>query len=443
MHSRKYAHAAQTCDLIVVNSEFTAGEVVELLGFPRERICVAYPGIDPIFQPDGPERDLGGPYLLTVATLERRKNLETLLEAMPLIRRRHPDLRLAVVGAPGWQGPSLDAESVVPLGYVDDEELAALYRGAEAFVYPSTVRGLRDAGRRGDGVRTPVVASAHPSLDEASGEVAIRADPESAEAFAAAIEEALSKRNGLATAMSEHAGRFTARAQGEAIMRGYRQLLPLSNVHPGEREDVPDESEIYIAGTGSFALEIVEYAQAAGCHVAGLVELVDSARVGTQIHNLNVVAVDHRPVGGSVLIGAGGDRLGYWTLLDDNGWVPGTVIHPDAHISGSATVGEGSIVGPGVILGAGCELGPHVLVGRGALIGHHARIGAGVTLNPGANIAGNAVIADGTVIGMGALISNGITVGARAVVASGAVVVRPVDANTRVQGVPAKVFSPG
>src|SRR5829696_9113501 len=142
MHSRKYAHAAQTCDLIVVNSEFTASEVVELLGFPRERICVSYPGIDPIFRPDGSARNLGWPYLLAVATLDRRKNLETLLAAMPLIRRSHPELRLAVVGAPGWQGPSLEGEGVVPLGYVDDEELAALYRGAEAFVYPSRFEGF-------------------------------------------------------------------------------------------------------------------------------------------------------------------------------------------------------------------------------------------------------------------------------------------------------------
>ena len=49
MHSRKYEHAARTCDLVVVNSEFTAGEVVELLGVPRGRICVAYPALDPAF----------------------------------------------------------------------------------------------------------------------------------------------------------------------------------------------------------------------------------------------------------------------------------------------------------------------------------------------------------------------------------------------------------
>ena len=51
-----------------VNSEFTAGEVVELLGVPRERICVAYPGVGAPFRPDGPSRDLGGPYVFTVAT---------------------------------------------------------------------------------------------------------------------------------------------------------------------------------------------------------------------------------------------------------------------------------------------------------------------------------------------------------------------------------------
>ena len=142
MHSRKYEHAARTCDLIVVNSEFTANEVFELLGVARERICVAPPGIAASFRPEGPTRDLGGPYVLTVATLERRKNLETLLAAMPLVRRRHPELRLAVAGQPGWGGPSLDVESVLPLGYVDDDELAALYRGAAVFVYPSRFEGL-------------------------------------------------------------------------------------------------------------------------------------------------------------------------------------------------------------------------------------------------------------------------------------------------------------
>jgi glycosyltransferase involved in cell wall biosynthesis len=220
MHSRKYAHAARTCDLIVVNSEFTAGEVVELLGFTRERICVAYPALGQLYTPEGPARDLGGPYVLTVATLERRKNLETLLEAMPILRARRPELRLAVVGAPGWQGPSLDAEGVIALGYVDDEELAALYRGAAAFVYPSRFEGFGMPIVEAVACGTPVVASAHPSLDEASDDVALRADPDDPGAFAEAIEHALSERR-RPIAAAAHVRRFSPRAAGEAIVRAY------------------------------------------------------------------------------------------------------------------------------------------------------------------------------------------------------------------------------
>jgi glycosyltransferase involved in cell wall biosynthesis len=221
MHSRKYAHAARSCDLIVVNSEFTAGEVVELLGFPRERICVAHPALGPAFRPDGPARDLGGPYVLTVATLERRKNLETLLKAMTIVRANHPDLRLAVVGAPGWQGPSLDAEGVLPLGYVDDEELAALYRGAEVFVYPSRFEGFGMPIVEAMACGTPVVASAHPSMDEASGDVAVRADPDSTQALATGIEHSLMERDSSSGRGPRHARGFTSRTAGEAILRGY------------------------------------------------------------------------------------------------------------------------------------------------------------------------------------------------------------------------------
>jgi glycosyltransferase involved in cell wall biosynthesis len=225
MHSRKYAHAAETCDLIVVNSEFTASEVIDLLGFPRERICVAHPALGPSFRPDGPKRDLGAPYVLTVATLERRKNLETLLAAMQLVRASHPELRLAVAGGPGWQAPNLETEGVLPLGYVENEQLAALYRGAEVLVYPSRFEGFGMPIVEAMACRTPVVASAHRSLDEASGTSAVRADPDSAESLAVAIEQALVERTPLVARGSAHVTRFTPRAQGDAVLRGYRRTL--------------------------------------------------------------------------------------------------------------------------------------------------------------------------------------------------------------------------
>jgi glycosyltransferase involved in cell wall biosynthesis len=225
MHSRKYAHAAETCDLIVVNSEFTAGEVVELLGYPRERICVAYPSLGPSFRAEGPKRELGAPYVLTVATLEWRKNLETLLAAMPLVRASHPEIRLAVAGAPGWHAPDLAVEGVLPLGYVDDDEqLAALYRGAEVFVYPSRFEGFGIPIVEAMACGTPVVASAHRSLDEASGEAAVRADPDNAEAISEAVERGLAEAGTLVERGVEHARRFSARVQGEAILNGYRRV---------------------------------------------------------------------------------------------------------------------------------------------------------------------------------------------------------------------------
>lgn len=200
--------------------------------------------------------------------------------------------------------------------------------------------------------------------------------------------------------------------------------------------------EIHAAGTGSFALEIVEYAREAGFSVAGLVELIDEQRIGTEIHGLPVASGDNGG-GASVVIALGGDRLSYWDELAGHGWTPVAVVHPRAQVSASATVAPGAVIGPSAVIGAAAELGPHVLVGRGALVGHHTVVEAGATLNPGANVAGNARVGQGAVIGMGALVSNGIEIGPDAVVAAGAVVVKSVEAETRVQGVPARVFSPG
>jgi glycosyltransferase involved in cell wall biosynthesis len=216
LHTTKYRHAARTCDVIFVNSEFTAGEVAELLRFPRERIRVAYPGLDPRFSAEGARSDLGGPYVLAVATRERRKNLDGLLQAFRILRRREPELRLAVVGVDGSS-----AEGVSMLGYVSDEELARLYRGASAFVYPSRFEGFGMPIVEAMGSGVPVVASNHPSLDEASGGAALRASPDHPESLADALEHALENPAPLVERGRRHGARFTWRACGEALLAGY------------------------------------------------------------------------------------------------------------------------------------------------------------------------------------------------------------------------------
>ena len=222
LHVAKYRDAARSCDVIFVNSEFTAREVVDGLGFPRERIRVAYPGVDPLFRPDGPRADLGRPYVLTVATLEPRKNLEAALAAHRLLA--DTGVALAVVGAEGWgKRPELDVPGVIRLGYVDDAELARLFRSAAAFAYPSRFEGFGTPVVEAMASGVPVVASAHQSLDEASGDVALRADPERPDELAAALRRALGDEGrGRVERGLAHAAQFTWRGTGEALLAGYR-----------------------------------------------------------------------------------------------------------------------------------------------------------------------------------------------------------------------------
>jgi glycosyltransferase involved in cell wall biosynthesis len=223
LHGSKY-HDAAACDVVFANSRFTAGDVVDLLRVDETRVRVAYPGVDPVFRPDGNRAELGAPYVLTVATLEPRKNLATLLAAHRLLT--DTGLSLAVVGAEGWgERPELAAPGVIRLGYVADDELARLYRGASVVVYPSRFEGFGIPVVEAMACGTPVVSSSHPSLDDASGEAAVRAEPRSPEALAAGIERALAERERLVRLGLEHARRFTWKACGEALLAGYERAF--------------------------------------------------------------------------------------------------------------------------------------------------------------------------------------------------------------------------
>jgi glycosyltransferase involved in cell wall biosynthesis len=215
MHGAKYRNAARTCDVVFVNSEFTKDEVVELLGVPAERVRVAHPGVDARFRPGGQRADLGAPYVLTVATLEPRKNLSVLVEASSHLG---PELTLAVAGQEGW-GP--EASGLHRLGYVSDERLAELYRGASVFAYPSRFEGFGMPIVEAMASGVPVVASSHRSLDEACGDAALRADPDDPEGFAAAIARALVEREDLVRRGLQHAARFRWLETGRAFLAGY------------------------------------------------------------------------------------------------------------------------------------------------------------------------------------------------------------------------------
>ncbi|HJS48947.1 MAG TPA: glycosyltransferase family 1 protein [Gaiellaceae bacterium] len=223
MHGRKYRNAAATCDVVFVNSEFTGRDVIETLGVASERVHVARPAPKRVFTPDGPAAALGGPYVLTVATLEPRKNLQALVEAHRLLGG---DLLLAIVGAEGWgEQPLLDDPRIRRLGYVSDAELARLYRGAAVAVYPSRFEGFGIPVVEAMACGAPVVVSSHPSLDEASGDAAVRADPDDPTAIAAAIERVTVDRERLVAAGLRHSRSLTWRAVGETFLSGYEEAL--------------------------------------------------------------------------------------------------------------------------------------------------------------------------------------------------------------------------
>jgi glycosyltransferase involved in cell wall biosynthesis len=223
MHTRKARNAARTCDVVFANSRATADDLVSLLGIERDRIVHAPPGLEPGLGAEGDTADLGGPAILGLGTIEPRKNLARLVEAWRLL---DGELGLVLAGGEGWgDRPDLADPRIRRLGYVPDGEIARLYRGAAVLVFPSLYEGFGMPVVEAMACGTPVVASSHPSLDEACGDAAVRVDPLDVEAIAAGIREALARREELVPLGIAHAAQFSWRQTAQTMLAALEERV--------------------------------------------------------------------------------------------------------------------------------------------------------------------------------------------------------------------------
>jgi glycosyltransferase involved in cell wall biosynthesis len=153
---------------VIAVSEFTKRELVSRLDVPADKVTVIPNGVEDVFTADGPRAE--GDYVLAVGTLEPRKNLARIAQAV--------EGELRVVGVRGWGGVD-PPPNVTWLGNVGDAELAALYRGARCLVYASLYEGFGIPVAEALACGCPIVTSRGSAMEEIAGEDATYVDPTS------------------------------------------------------------------------------------------------------------------------------------------------------------------------------------------------------------------------------------------------------------------------
>jgi glycosyltransferase involved in cell wall biosynthesis len=200
------ARIRKQAEMVIVPSTSAAEDVGHFLRVERQRISIIPMGCESRFQPVGEpalaaalrrQYNLPERYILFVGTLEPRKNIITLLQAFAQVIAETPqdDLTLVIAGGKGWGGEdymsTVDAlklhDHVRFAGFVEDDHLPALYRGALLFVYPSLYEGFGLPVLEAMACGTPVITSNRASLPEVAGDAALLVDPTRPEALAAAM----------------------------------------------------------------------------------------------------------------------------------------------------------------------------------------------------------------------------------------------------------------
>ncbi len=237
---------ARRAEAIIAVSEFTRQEVISLLQVPPEKVHTIHEGVDPRFRPvRDPARlaevrqryGLQEPYILFVGAIEPRKNLGLLLRAFAALCRE-PDFRhqLVIAGGKGWLCEDVFAtagqlnlgDRCRFIGHVPDEDLPALYSGAEIYAWPERYAGFGLPPLEAMACGTPVAAAAAASLPEVIGDAGLLLPAEDEGAWVEALRRLAadaSLRQRLAALGLERARRFTWEETARRTAELYRAVV--------------------------------------------------------------------------------------------------------------------------------------------------------------------------------------------------------------------------
>lgn len=226
-------------DIIITGSEFSKQEILDRLDFKEENVRVIYHGVrHDVFKKIDDIKlnfDLPEKFIFSVGSIEPRKNLIGLLGAYNnLSDEIKQEYKLVIAGFKGWENKEImqiiekNKYFITYLGYISDEELAAVYNKASCFVYPSFYEGFGLPPLEAMACGTPVVCSNVSSLPEVGGDAVVYCDPYSVEDIKNKIESVLLDE-GLQKELSlkglEQAQKFTWEKSAQEHIKIFNELL--------------------------------------------------------------------------------------------------------------------------------------------------------------------------------------------------------------------------
>jgi sugar O-acyltransferase (sialic acid O-acetyltransferase NeuD family) len=204
---------------------------------------------------------------------------------------------------------------------------------------------------------------------------------------------------------------------------------------------------VVIYGAGGQARILLELLDRAGIGpISGLVDdnpdltgtKVDGVPVIGNIEKLATVAKVYRIHRAVIAVGDNAHRKRLAEHAKSLGLRLPVLIHPNAYVSPTAHLGDGTVVMAGAVINTHAKIGDLGIINTKASIDHDCELGDNVHIAPGVSMCGNVTVGDGTLIGVGACIVPGVIIGSDSIIGAGAVVIRDVPSNTTVVGCPAR-----